>query len=59
MLAPAFNLQAVQTTTHPCSPLVIVNGPPGSGIYSGVTPTLYYLPYPGPSAAAETARYSA
>jgi hypothetical protein len=24
---PAFNLQAVQTTTHPCSPLVIVNGP--------------------------------
>lgn len=23
---PAFNLQAVQTTTHPCSPLVIVNG---------------------------------
>ncbi len=24
---PAFNLQAVQTTTHPCSPLCIVNGP--------------------------------
>ena len=24
---PAFNLQAIQTTTHPCSPLVIVNGP--------------------------------
>jgi hypothetical protein len=24
---PSFNLQAVQTTTHPCSPLVIVNGP--------------------------------
>ncbi len=24
---PAFNLQAVQTTTHPCTPLVIVNGP--------------------------------
>jgi hypothetical protein len=24
---PAFNLQAVQTTTHPCSPLIIVNGP--------------------------------
>jgi hypothetical protein len=24
---PAFNLQAVQSTTHPCSPLVIVNGP--------------------------------
>ncbi len=25
--APAFNLSAVQTTTHPCAPLVIVNGP--------------------------------
>jgi hypothetical protein len=24
---PAFNLAAVQTTTHPCAPLVIVNGP--------------------------------
>ena len=24
---PRFNLQAVQTTTHPCSPLLIVNGP--------------------------------
>jgi hypothetical protein len=24
---PVFNLQAVQTTTHPCSPLIIVNGP--------------------------------
>ena len=24
---PSFNLQAVQTTTHPCSPLLIVNGP--------------------------------
>jgi len=24
---PVFNLQAIQTTTHPCSPLVIVNGP--------------------------------
>jgi hypothetical protein len=24
---PAFNLQAIQTTTHPCSPLLIVNGP--------------------------------
>jgi hypothetical protein len=24
---PIFNLQAVQTTTHPCSPLIIVNGP--------------------------------
>jgi hypothetical protein len=23
----AFNLQAIQTTTHPCSPLIIVNGP--------------------------------
>src|SRR5207244_9044963 len=23
----SFNLQAVQTTTHPCSPLLIVNGP--------------------------------
>ncbi len=26
-LAPEFNLYAVQATTHPCSPLVIVNGP--------------------------------
>jgi hypothetical protein len=24
---PEFNLPAVQTTTHPCSPLIIVNGP--------------------------------
>src|SRR5262249_22932095 len=24
---PAINLQAIQTTTHPCSPLLIVNGP--------------------------------
>jgi hypothetical protein len=24
---PRFNLKAVQTTTHPCTPLVIVNGP--------------------------------
>jgi len=24
---PSFNLQAIQTTTHPCSPLLIVNGP--------------------------------
>jgi hypothetical protein len=24
---PQFNLNAVQTTTHPCTPLVIVNGP--------------------------------
>src|SRR5205823_4544536 len=28
--APEFNLQAVQTTTHPCSPLIIVNGPAGA-----------------------------
>jgi len=27
MLDPAFNLFAVQSTTHPCSPLVIANGP--------------------------------
>ncbi len=27
MLDPAFNLFAVQATTHPCSPLVLVNGP--------------------------------
>jgi hypothetical protein len=27
MLDPAFNLFAVQSTTHPCAPLVIVNGP--------------------------------
>lgn len=27
MLDPAFNLFAVQATTHPCAPLVIVNGP--------------------------------
>jgi hypothetical protein len=25
--APVFNLRAIQATTHPCSPLVIVNGP--------------------------------
>jgi hypothetical protein len=24
---PAFNLNAIQTTTHPCAPLLIVNGP--------------------------------
>ena len=24
---PAFNLNAIQTTTHPCTPLLIVNGP--------------------------------
>jgi hypothetical protein len=24
---PRFNLKAVQTTTHPCTPLIIVNGP--------------------------------
>ena len=27
MLDPAFNLFGVQATTHPCAPLVIVNGP--------------------------------
>jgi len=27
ILEPAFNLFAVQSTTHPCAPLVIVNGP--------------------------------
>jgi hypothetical protein len=27
VLEPAFNLYAVQATTHPCSPLVVVNGP--------------------------------
>lgn len=27
MLQPEFNLRGVQTTTHPCAPLVIVNGP--------------------------------
>ena len=27
MLDPAFNLLAVQATTHPCAPCVIVNGP--------------------------------
>lgn len=27
MLDPAFNLFAVQATTHPCSPCIIVNGP--------------------------------
>jgi len=34
---PAFNLQAIQTTTHPCSPLVIVNGPVARrlGIHAG------------------------
>jgi hypothetical protein len=26
---PRFNLNAIQTTTHPCTPLVIVNGPIG------------------------------
>jgi hypothetical protein len=24
---PAFNLAAVQTTTHPCAPLIVINGP--------------------------------
>jgi hypothetical protein len=34
---PAFNLPAVQTTTHPCSPLLIINGPLATrlGIGSG------------------------
>jgi hypothetical protein len=34
---PAFNLYAVLTTTHPCTPLVIVNGPVASrlGINAG------------------------
>ena len=34
---PAFNLQAIQTTTHPCSPLVIINGPIAQrlGIHAG------------------------
>ena len=27
MLDPAFNIFAVQSTTHPCAPLLIVNGP--------------------------------
>jgi len=27
MTKPEFNLQGIQTTTHPCGPLVIVNGP--------------------------------
>ena len=27
MLEPAFNLFAVQATTHPCAPCLIVNGP--------------------------------
>jgi len=33
----AFNLQAIQTTTHPCSPLLIVNGPIARrlGIHAG------------------------
>jgi hypothetical protein len=34
---PRFNLNAIQTTTHPCTPLVIVNGPiaPRLGISGG------------------------
>ena len=34
---PQFNLNAVQTTTHPCTPLIIVNGPiaPRLGIAAG------------------------
>ncbi|MFC2001022.1 hypothetical protein ACFLUZ_00770 [Chloroflexota bacterium] len=27
MLEPQFNLYAIQVTTHPCAPLIIVNGP--------------------------------
>lgn len=27
LIEPSFNLRGVQTTTHPCSPLIIVNGP--------------------------------
>ena len=34
---PVFNLQAVQTTTHPCSPLVIVNGPVASRLGMNAT----------------------
>jgi hypothetical protein len=29
---PRFNLKAIQTTTHPCTPLVIVNGPVARGL---------------------------
>jgi hypothetical protein len=34
---PRFNLNAIQTTTHPCTPLIIVNGPiaPRLGISGG------------------------
>jgi hypothetical protein len=34
---PAFNLNAILTTTHPCTPLVIVNGPVAArlGIHGG------------------------
>src|SRR5262245_63563179 len=34
---PRFNLNAIQTTTHPCTPLIIVNGPIASrlGISGG------------------------
>jgi hypothetical protein len=34
---PAFNLNAVLTTTHPCTPLVIVNGPVAArlGVHGG------------------------
>jgi hypothetical protein len=27
MIEPKFNLRGVQTTTHPCAPLVLINGP--------------------------------
>ena len=47
MCDPAFNLYAIQATTHPCAPLIIVNGPickdlglhGGSGAYG---PCLLY-----------------
>jgi hypothetical protein len=37
MARPEFNLEAIQTTTHPCAPLIIVNGPVASrlGFASG------------------------
>src|SRR5213076_1712542 len=37
LAAPRFNLNAIQTTTHPCTPLLIANGPiaPRLGINAG------------------------
>jgi hypothetical protein len=32
LLAPAYNLHGVLATTHPCAPLVVVNGPVRSGL---------------------------